>query len=172
MPGRPRKHVIRKDEIGVFHVWSRCVRQCWLCGVDPQTGQDYSHRKQWIHQRMEDFARIFAIDACVYAILSNHYHLIVRNRIDLAQQWTAEEVAPLVAALSRAARRVRRTGGADRAGNPQHGLRSPAGGGLAGPAGGHLLVDEGDERVDRPPGQCRRPGFRPLLARTLRAQLT
>ena len=92
MPGRPRKHVIRKDEIGIFHVWSRCVRQCWLCGVDPQTGQDYSHRKQWIHQRLEDLARIFAIDACVYAILSNHYHLIVRNRIDLARQWTAEEV--------------------------------------------------------------------------------
>ena len=93
MPGRPRNHVIRKDEIGIFHVWSRCVRQCWLCGVDPQTGQDYSHRKQWIHQRLEDLARIFAIDACVYAILSNHYHLIVRNRIDLAKQWTAEEVA-------------------------------------------------------------------------------
>lgn len=36
--------------------------------------------------------RIFAIDACVFAILSNHFHLLLRNRVDLAAQWSDEEV--------------------------------------------------------------------------------
>ncbi len=92
MPGRPRKDVIREDVVGVYHAWSRCVRRARLCGYDPVTGKDYSHRKQWIYGRLQELAQIFAVDACVYAILSNHYHLIVRNRVDLAAQWSDEEV--------------------------------------------------------------------------------
>ena len=41
---------------------------------------------------LQELTAIFAIDACVWAILSNHYHLIIRNRPDLAAQWTDEEV--------------------------------------------------------------------------------
>jgi len=92
MSGRPRKNVIREDVVGVYHVGSRCVRRAWLCGIDPLTGVDYSHRRHWICERMEELARIFAVDACVYAILSNHYHLLVRNRPDLTAQWSDEEV--------------------------------------------------------------------------------
>lgn len=92
MSGRPRKDVIREDVVGVYHVWSRCVRRAFLCGIDPLTGKNYSHRKLWICQRMEELARIFAVDALVYAILSNHYHLLVRNRPDLTAQWSDEEV--------------------------------------------------------------------------------
>ena len=88
MPGRPRKDVIREDEVGVYHVWSRCVRQAWLCGLDPLTGRNFDYRKQWIQDRLEELARIFAVDACVFAVLSNHYHLIVRNRVDLVEQWS------------------------------------------------------------------------------------
>jgi hypothetical protein len=61
-------------------------------GRDVLTGRNYDHRKQWIYDRVQELVRIFAIDACVYAILSNHYHLIVRNRVDLATQWSDEEV--------------------------------------------------------------------------------
>ncbi len=92
MPGRPRKDVIREDVVGVYHVWSRCVRRAWLCGYDPVTDQDYSYRKQWIYQWLEELARIFAVDACVFAILANHFHLLLRNRPDLAAQWSDEEV--------------------------------------------------------------------------------
>jgi hypothetical protein len=92
MPGRPRKSVVQEDVVGLYHVWSRCVRRAWLCGVDPLTGQDLSHRKLWIYQRLAALAQIFAVDACVFAILSNHYHLLVRNRPDLASQWSDEEV--------------------------------------------------------------------------------
>src|SRR5688500_13900042 len=92
MPGRPRSAVIREDVVGVYHVWDRCIRQTWLCGVDRKTGRNYEHRKQWISDRLQELVQIFAIDACVFAILSNHYHLLLRNRVDLAAQWSDEEV--------------------------------------------------------------------------------
>ena len=93
MPRRRRSEVIREDEVGVYHVWVRCVRRAWLCGLDPLTGNDYEHRKGWIESRLAELARIFAIDACVYAVLSNQYHLLLRNRPDLVHQWSDEEVA-------------------------------------------------------------------------------
>ena len=92
MPGRPRKDVIREDVVGVYHVWTRCVRRAWLCGFDPLTKKDYSYRKAWIYERLAALSQIFAVDACVFAILSNHFHLLLRNRVDLAAQWSDEEV--------------------------------------------------------------------------------
>ena len=92
MPGRPRKNVIREDVVGVYHVWTRCVRRAWLCGFDPLTKKDYSYRKAWIYERLAALSQIFAVDACVFAILSNHFHLLLRNRVDLAAQWSDEEV--------------------------------------------------------------------------------
>jgi hypothetical protein len=92
MAGRPRKDVIREDEVGVYHVWSRCVRRAMLCGFDPLTGTNYDYRKKWIYQRLAELSQIFAVDALVFAILSNHYHLLLRNRPDLAAQWSDEEV--------------------------------------------------------------------------------
>jgi hypothetical protein len=37
--------------------------------------RDYSHRKQWVLERLEELTSIFAIDICAYAVMSNHYHL-------------------------------------------------------------------------------------------------
>ncbi len=90
--GRPRRNVIDDSKVGVYHVWVRCVRQAYLCGTDPDTGQDFEHRKAWLFERLEHLARIFAIDACVWAILGSHYHLILRNRPDLVSSWSDEEV--------------------------------------------------------------------------------
>ena len=72
VPKRRRSEVIREEEVGLYHLWVRCVRRAWLCGLDPLTGNDYEHRKEWIESRLAELARIFAIDACVYAVLSNH----------------------------------------------------------------------------------------------------
>jgi hypothetical protein len=90
--GRPRRDVIREDSVGVYHVWNRTVRATYLCGIDPWTGLDYRHRKKWMLDRIEELANIFAIDTCVAAVLSNHFHLILRNRPDLVKQWSNEEV--------------------------------------------------------------------------------
>jgi len=35
---------------------------------------------------------VFAVDLCSYAILSNHYHLVIRLAPDQARSWSDEEV--------------------------------------------------------------------------------
>ncbi|MEM9597022.1 MAG: hypothetical protein AAGD06_22310, partial [Acidobacteriota bacterium] len=40
----------------VVHVVQRCVRRAFLAGVDYETGNDYSFRKEWIRRRMEALA--------------------------------------------------------------------------------------------------------------------
>ena len=93
MPAYPRKQIVADDEVGLYHCSNRCVRRAFLCGVDPLTGNDYDHRKDWIHQQLQHLASIFAIEFCSYAVMSNHFHLIVRTRPDLVQGWSDEEVA-------------------------------------------------------------------------------
>ncbi len=41
---------------------------------------DYSFRREWIRRRLESLASVFGIDVLTYAILSNHIHVILRNR--------------------------------------------------------------------------------------------
>ena len=93
MAGRPRSQVIDETQVGVYHVWNRCIRKMFLFGADRHSGRDYTSRKAWCQERLQELSAIFAVDACVWAMLSNHFHLIVRNRPDLAQQFSDEEVA-------------------------------------------------------------------------------
>lgn len=75
-----------------YHCISRCVRQAWLCGIDPVTGRDYSHRKGWIEQRIRQLAEVFAIDIAAYAVMDNHYHIVLRVDRDKAESWNQQEV--------------------------------------------------------------------------------
>ena len=93
MPGSARKDIVRQNEIGVYHTWSRCVRRAFLCGEDAYSGQSFEHRRQWIRSLLEYQASIFACDVGNHSILTNHQHLIVRNRPDVAKTWSDEEVA-------------------------------------------------------------------------------
>ena len=81
------------DEICIVHAIQRCVRRAFLAGKDDKTGIDYSFRKEWIRRRMEALASVFGIDVLSYAIMSNHLHLILRNRPDVVAQWSDEDVA-------------------------------------------------------------------------------
>ena len=93
MPAYARREIVPSDEVGVYHCTARCVRRAFLCGVDPLTGNDYEHRKDWIDQRLEKLASVFAIDICGYAIMSNHLHLVLRARPDLVKNWSDDEIA-------------------------------------------------------------------------------
>jgi REP element-mobilizing transposase RayT len=93
MPRLPRREVIDADEIGTFHICQRCVRRSFLCGIDPSSGKDYSFRKDQIQQRMQFLAQFFAVDVMAFAVLSNHFHCVLRNRPDLVKEWSDEEVA-------------------------------------------------------------------------------
>jgi len=93
MPRVNRTELCAEDEVQVFHLINRCVRRTFLCGVDPNTGKDYSHRKQWIRDRLEELAGIFGLDVMAFAVMSNHLHVVVRTRPDLVKDWSDDEVA-------------------------------------------------------------------------------
>ncbi len=44
-----RNQIVSRDEVSLYHCWARCVRRARLCGRDPLSGKDYSHRRRWIH---------------------------------------------------------------------------------------------------------------------------
>jgi REP element-mobilizing transposase RayT len=68
------------------------VRRAWLCGEDPYTGQSFEHRRQWVLDRMRDLVDIFAIDVCAYAILQNHFHVVLHVDVKKAKDWTDQQV--------------------------------------------------------------------------------
>jgi len=88
-----RSEVFTASEVCIVHVVQRCVRRAFLAGVDEQTGRDYSHRKESIRRRLEALASVFGCDILTYAILSNHLHVIIRNRPDVVATWSDEEIA-------------------------------------------------------------------------------
>jgi hypothetical protein len=88
-----RRRLVGRGRRGVFHCWTRCVRRAFLCGRDRVTGVDYSHRRDWILQREEQLAALFAIDVEFHTELSNHLHLVLRTCPEAARRWSRAEVA-------------------------------------------------------------------------------
>ena len=89
---RPRRTQISIEDTPWYHAVSRCVRKAWLTGVDPNTGQSYEHRRNWVESQLLKLGAIFAIDIAAYAVMSNHLHLVLRIDIELANSWTDREV--------------------------------------------------------------------------------
>jgi REP element-mobilizing transposase RayT len=75
-----------------YHCVSRCVRRAFLCGLDTFSGKNFDHRKQWILDRIQLLSSVFAIDVCAYAIMSNHFHLVLYVDNERVQAWTVDEV--------------------------------------------------------------------------------
>ena len=92
MAGLPRNKIINPKEPGIFHCWSRCVRRAFLCGKDRYSRKDYEYRRNWIEERLEHLARWFAIDIAFFAILQNHFHLVLRTLPQLVVKWSNKQV--------------------------------------------------------------------------------
>ena len=88
-----RNEYLDPQVIQIAHVTTRCVRRAFLCGEDPLTGTSYEHRRQWIRERLEFLASVFAIDCLTFAVMSNHMHLILRSRPDMVRSWSDQEIA-------------------------------------------------------------------------------
>ncbi len=89
---RARNALVSLEATPYYHCVSRCVRRAWLCGEDPYTGQSFAHRRQWVLDRLRQLSDIFAIDICAYAILSNHYHVVLHVDRETAEAWSEQEV--------------------------------------------------------------------------------
>ena len=102
---RPRKALVSLADTPYYHVTSRCVRRAFLCGVDHYSGRNYEHRRQWIVDRVRLLSTLFAIDVCAYAVMSNHYHLVLKlcpdqlddlSDDDIIERWSALFKGPLL----------------------------------------------------------------------------
>jgi REP element-mobilizing transposase RayT len=89
---KPRKALVSLEATPYYHCVSRCVRRAFLCGEDPLTAKSFEHRRDWIRDRLFELADLFAIDVCAYAIMSNHFHLVLFVDRETATGWEPKEV--------------------------------------------------------------------------------
>ncbi|MFT7219073.1 MAG: hypothetical protein ACI8Z1_000687 [Candidatus Azotimanducaceae bacterium] len=89
----PRNQLIDLVHPLHYHLVSRCVRRSWLCGKDSQSKRNYEHRKAWLEKRMFHLAQCFAVAIDAFAIMSNHFHLVVYFDPQDSYRWTDKEVA-------------------------------------------------------------------------------
>ncbi|MBL4820288.1 MAG: transposase [Gammaproteobacteria bacterium] len=89
---RARNQQVSLNDTPYYHCISRCVRRAYLCGDDPLTGVNFDHRKVWLVERIKKLASVFSIDICAYAVMSNHYHLVLYVDEKQAKGWTQQEV--------------------------------------------------------------------------------
>jgi hypothetical protein len=75
-----------------YHCVNRCVRRAFLCGDDSLTGKSYEHRRGWIADKIKSLADVFAIDVAAYAVMSNHYHIVLHVDQERAEAWNSLEV--------------------------------------------------------------------------------
>ncbi|MEH6578928.1 MAG: transposase [Amphritea sp.] len=89
---RARNQIISTADTPYYHCIARCVRRAFLCGEDPLTQRSYEHRRQWVVDRLVELQQVFCIDLCAYAVMSNHYHLVLCINEEWAAELTADEV--------------------------------------------------------------------------------
>jgi hypothetical protein len=68
----PRAHLTDPEVIRWYHCVSRCARGAFLLG------DGEIDRKEWLENRLEERAQIFAIGGGRFAVLDNDMHVLVR----------------------------------------------------------------------------------------------
>lgn len=92
MVANARRKILGGRRQAFFHCWARCVRQYFLCGIDPLTGKDFSYRRHWIIEREKLLAGLFAIQIVFRAEMANHLHLVLQTLPRVAERWSPREV--------------------------------------------------------------------------------
>ncbi|CAH9058653.1 hypothetical protein PSECIP111854_02246 [Pseudoalteromonas sp. CIP111854] len=89
---RARNALIDLSATPYYHLIARCVRRAFLCGEDKYSGKNFDHRREWLVERMKLLSSVFSIEIAAYAIMSNHYHLVVKVNKQTALDWSDDEV--------------------------------------------------------------------------------
>jgi len=89
---KPRYAQVSLEATPYYHCIARCVRRAFLCGFDVATGENYDYRRQWLEDKLLELGSIFSIDICSYAIMSNHYHVVLHINKTQATNWSQDEV--------------------------------------------------------------------------------
>ena len=87
-----RRILIDAESTPFYHIINRCVRRAFLCGEDKVTGKSYEHRRGWIVDKIKALSAIFCIDVCAYAVMNNHYHLVLKIDTDKAKSLSNSEI--------------------------------------------------------------------------------
>ncbi|WCE32168.1 transposase [Vibrio sp. SCSIO 43137] len=87
-----RKQLVSPEATPYYHCVSRCVRRSFLCGEDPVTQKSYEHRRDWIEHKVYALSQVYCIDVCAYAVMSNHYHLVLHINKEEALKLSEYEV--------------------------------------------------------------------------------
>src|SRR5277367_6778335 len=69
-----------------YHCVTRCVRRAF------RLGEGDHDRKQWIQNRLEELADVFAVAVGGFSVMDNHLHVLVRLDPDVAREWSDEAV--------------------------------------------------------------------------------
>ena len=89
---KARSKQISLSDTPFYHCYSRCVRRAFLCGIDRKIGEIFEHRKQWVVDRMKKLASVVCMDICAYAVMDNHYHVVLRVDEDQAKALSLDEI--------------------------------------------------------------------------------
>jgi putative transposase len=93
----PRSAQVSLVDTPYYHCIARCVRRAFLCGEDRYTGRSFNHRREWLVERIARQVEVFGIGVCAYAVMGNHYHLVLRvdrttvlalSDIEVLKRWT------------------------------------------------------------------------------------
>ena len=88
-----RRNLVDTETPGFYHCTNRCVRRTFLCGVDELTGRDFSHRKDYLEKRLFELCELFSVETFAYAIMPNHYHIVLYLDPLLPLSWSDETIA-------------------------------------------------------------------------------
>ena len=69
-----------------YHCVTRCVRRAFLLGEGDH------NRREWIENRLEELAGIFAVAVGGFSVMNNHLHVLLRLDPDVARGWSDDEV--------------------------------------------------------------------------------
>lgn len=89
---KPRSSQVSVEATPYYHCISRCVRRAFLCGTDHSSGRNFEHRRQWIADKLLELGQIFAVNVCAYAVMSNHYHVVLYIDQDKATNWSMGDI--------------------------------------------------------------------------------